>query len=166
MQNRSGVKTFYLHETGNRRHNKGFLWNKRQLGSKMSIKRGEVEFSPGFQVQNTNGLFAGGEDPEYIAHKWIVFFARWLAGEKPSAIYFRAAPKRNKKHFEVLKGLNGPVLEDKMWIVFTNWRPKMIFSAYPTQINCHFFSCRNLNDNKLKKLPSGIFSGLVSLDRL
>ena len=29
----------------------------------------EVEFSPGFQVQNANGLFAGGEDPEYIAHK-------------------------------------------------------------------------------------------------
>ena len=29
----------------------------------------EVEFSPGFQVQNANGLFAGVEDPEYIAHK-------------------------------------------------------------------------------------------------
>ena len=35
----------------------------------MSIKRGEVEFSPGFQVQKANGLFAGGEDPEYLAHK-------------------------------------------------------------------------------------------------
>ena len=35
-------------------------------------------------------------------------------GDKPSAIYFRAAPKRNKKHFEVLKGLNGPVLENKI----------------------------------------------------
>ena len=35
----------------------------------ISIKRGEVEFSPGFQVQNANGLFAGGEDPEYLAHK-------------------------------------------------------------------------------------------------
>ena len=35
-------------------------------------------------------------------------------GDKASAIYFRAAPKRNKKHFEVLKGLNGPVLEDKI----------------------------------------------------
>ena len=26
-------------------------------------------------------------------------------GDKASAIYFRAAPKRNKQHFEVLKGL-------------------------------------------------------------
>ena len=29
----------------------------------------EVEISPGFQVQNANGLFAFVEDPEYIAHK-------------------------------------------------------------------------------------------------
>ena len=36
------------------------LRNKGQLGSEISIKRGEVEFSPGFQVQNANGLFAGG----------------------------------------------------------------------------------------------------------
>ena len=33
------------------------LWNEGQLGSEISIKRGEVEFSSEFQVQNANGLF-------------------------------------------------------------------------------------------------------------
>ena len=56
-------------EEGNRRHTKGFLLNKGQLGSEISIKGGVVEFSAGFQVQNANGLFAGVEDSEYIAHK-------------------------------------------------------------------------------------------------
>ena len=49
--------------------NRFITHNKGQLESQISIKRGKVEFSPGFQVQNANGLFAGGEDPEYIAHK-------------------------------------------------------------------------------------------------
>ena len=40
---------------------------------------------------------------------------------------------------------------------------KDFFFAYLTHINCHLFPCRILNDNKLKKLPSGIFSGLTSL---
>ena len=40
------------------------------------------------------------------------------------------------------------------------------FSAYLTQINRLFFSCRDLHDNKLKTLPSGIFSDLVSLGQL
>ena len=32
--------------------------------------------------ENHVRLFAGGEYPEYVANKWIVFFARadWLAG--------------------------------------------------------------------------------------
>ena len=33
-------------------------------------------------------------------------------------------------------------------------------------INYHLFSCRQLNDNELKTLPPGIFSGLSSLDYL
>ena len=32
------------------------------------------------------------------------------------------------------------------------------FPVYPTQINYHLFSCRDLYDNELKTLPSGIFS--------
>ena len=37
------------------------------------------------------------------------------------------------------------------------------FSVYLTHINCDLFSCRYLNDNELKSLPSGIFSNLFSL---
>ena len=37
------------------------------------------------------------------------------------------------------------------------------FSVYLTHINCHLFSCRQLNDNELKTLPSGIFSNLYYL---
>ena len=37
------------------------------------------------------------------------------------------------------------------------------FSVYLTHINCDLFSCRYLNDNELKSLPSGIFSNLSSL---
>ena len=63
----------------------------------MSIKRGEVEFSPGFQVQNTNGLFSGGEDPEYIAHReGIVFFARWLASRVINQVLFISEPRRRE----------------------------------------------------------------------
>ena len=62
----------------------------------MSIKRGEVEFSLGFQVQNTNGLFAGGEDPEYIAHKWTVFLARWLASRVISQVPFISEQRRRE----------------------------------------------------------------------
>ena len=39
----------------------------------------------------------------------------------------------------------------------------MIFFAYLTHINCQLFSCRILNDNKLKLLPPGIFAGLTYL---
>ena len=40
------------------------------------------------------------------------------------------------------------------------------FPVYLTHINYHLFSCRQLNDNELKTLPSGIFSGLSSLGYL
>ena len=33
-------------------------------------------------------------------------------------------------------------------------------------INYHLFSCRQLNDNELKTLPSGIFSDVSSLEYL
>ena len=40
------------------------------------------------------------------------------------------------------------------------------FPVYLTHINYHLFSCRELNDNELKTLPSGIFSNLSSLGSL
>ena len=40
------------------------------------------------------------------------------------------------------------------------------FPVYLTHINYHLFSCRHLNDNELKTLPSGIFSDLSSLQIL
>ena len=43
---------------------------------------------------------------------------------------------------------------------------KFFFPVYLTHINYHLFSCRELNDNELKTLPSGIFSNLSSLGSL
>ena len=40
------------------------------------------------------------------------------------------------------------------------------FSVYLTHINCDLFSCRYLNDNELKTLPSGIFLDLTALEIL
>ena len=46
---------------------------------------------------------------------------------------------------------------------FISSRHRVISSIYLTHINYHLFSCRELNDNELKTLPSGIFSDLSSL---
>ena len=46
---------------------------------------------------------------------------------------------------------------------FTNWLLNFFFFFFFTHINYHLFSCRWLNDNELKTLPSGIFSDLSSL---
>ena len=55
--------------------------------------------------------------------------------------------------------------EVTFWIAFTH---KLVtkndfFPVYLTHINYHLFSCRQLNNNELKTLPSGIFSDLSFL---
>ena len=76
--------------------NKGFLWNEGQLGSEISIKRGEVEFGSEFQVQNANGLFGPcGFRPFHFYYKLknknqkftIVIFNVWSHKNWKSQIY-------------------------------------------------------------------------------
>ena len=52
---------------------------------------------------------------------------------------------------------------NRIYKLVTEAKMMILFPVYLTHINYHLFSCRQLNDNELKTLPSGIFSDLSSL---
>ena len=49
---------------------------------------------------------------------------------------------------------------NRIYKLVTEAKMMILFPVYLTHINYHLFSCRQLNDNELKTLPSGIFSDL------
>ena len=52
---------------------------------------------------------------------------------------------------------------NRIYKLVTEAKMMILFPVYLIHINYHLFSCRQLNDNELKTLPSGIFSDLSSL---
>ena len=49
---------------------------------------------------------------------------------------------------------------NRIYKLVTEAKMMILFPVYLTHINYHLFSCRQLNDNELKTLPSGTFSDL------
>ena len=49
---------------------------------------------------------------------------------------------------------------NRIYKLVTEAKMMILFPVYLKHINHHLFSCRQLNDNELKTLPSGIFSNL------